>query len=261
MVGFLLTLHAGAIVAFTHFFDWGWLIATLVTWQAFACIGISVCLHREISHRAFESVPALRLFHLVCALIAGQAGPILWATVHRLHHRHADSADDLHSPNDGFWNAHLGWLFQQRRRRGLSGLRQPPRDLASDPVLSLFQRIHFPAQAAIFVALYLWQGWPAVLWLGCVRVVLTLHCAWSINSLGHMLGYRNHATPDQSRNSRVLALITAGEGFHNNHHHSPRSANLAHARGELDLGYLYIRSMAKLGLISEIRPPTVVKAQ
>lgn len=257
MVGFLTALHVGAVVAFARFFDWGWLLVTLAAWQFFALIGISVCLHREISHRAFESRPALRVFHLACALIAGQAGPILWATVHRLHHQHADSANDLHSPLEGFWNAHLGWLFQHRRR-AMSELRQPPGDLVSDPLLGLFQRIHFPVQAAIFMALYLWQGWPAVCWLGCVRIVLTLHSAWSINSIGHMLGYRNHATPDRSRNSQLLALVTAGEGFHNNHHHSPRSANLAHARGELDLGYAYICLMAKLGLIYRVRHKNAV---
>lgn len=256
MLTFLLALHAGAIAAFALFFSWPWLVATLVSWQIFALIGISVCLHREVSHRAFRSTLVLRIFHLVCATIAGQAGPLLWASVHRAHHRHADSEQDLHSPKEGFWLAHLGWLFQQRRRHRHADLLTPAPDLAGDPLLRFFQRVHFPAQIAIFAGLYLWQGWPALCWLGCARVVLTLHSAWSINSLGHMVGYRNHDTPDLSRNCRMLALFTAGEGLHNNHHHTPRSANLAHRAGETDLGYLYIRAMQRLGLVSEISAPS-----
>lgn len=253
IVVFIVAIHAGAVVAPIWYFSWGWLVVTIVAWQVFALIGVSVCLHREIAHRAFASALPLKLFHLTCAVIAGQAGPIAWATVHRTHHKYSDTDWDIHSPQEGFWAAHLGWLFQQQKRRSMTEFQQPPKDLARDRLLRFFQTIHFPAQFLIFGFLYAWGSWPAVCWLGCFRIALTLHSAWSINSFGHLYGYRNYDTPDRSRNSRLLAMLTGGEGFHNNHHQCPGAAKLSHGAGEIDLGFLYIRLMRSLGLISKLQ--------
>ena len=253
LVAFLVAIHAGALVALLWYFSWGWLLVTIAAWQFFGLIGVSVCLHREITHRAFVSVLPLKIFHLTCALIAGQAGPVVWATVHRTHHKYADTERDIHSPRQGFWAAHLGWLFQRQKRQRMTEFQQAPKDLTGDRLLQFFFFIHFPAQFLIFALLYAWGGWPAVCWLGCFRIALTLHSAWSINSLGHLYGYRNYDTPDQSTNSRVLAMFTGGEGFHNNHHQYPGAAKLSHRAGEVDPGFLYIKLMQSLGLISNLQ--------
>ena len=248
IVTFLLALHIAAVAAFLLFFSWTMLITSLLCWQLFAVIGISVCYHRQITHRSFTTPYPVLVFHLMCALIAGQAGPALWANVHRMHHRYSDTDRDVHSPTHGFWRAHTGWLFLQDRRRSLPELRTLPRDLSASLTLLLFDRLYYPGVAAVLALLYLIGGMDWLLWLGAFRMTLTLHSAWIINSAGHTWGYQNYDTADNSRNSKLLALITGGEGLHNNHHRHPSSATMAHQKGEFDPGYLYIRLLQRLGL-------------
>ena len=184
----------------------------MLAWQLFAFIGLSVCLHRQVTHRAFRCTRTLELVHLTFACIAGQAGPITWASLHRAHHKHADTDSDIHSPNAGFWSAHAGWLLRTGERTRRDALKTPPADLCGNAVLLAFERAHFPAQILVFVLLYVAGGWAALCWLGCVRVVLTLHTAWSINSVSHIYGYRNHATPDNS-GPDVNAMTRPGDSI------------------------------------------------
>ena len=173
LFSFLIALHVGAVCAFVLFFHWMWLLWTLLAWQLFAFIGLSVCLHRQVTHRAFRCTRTLELVHLTFACIAGQAGPITWASLHRAHHKHADTDSDIHSPNAGFWSAHAGWLLRTGERTRRDALKTPPADLCGNAVLVAFERAHFPAQILVFVLLYVAGGWAALCWLGCVRVVLT----------------------------------------------------------------------------------------
>ena len=254
IITFLALLHLGAFYAFFFYFDWAYLILTLLAWQIFAFIGISMCYHRELTHRSYEAVLPLRIFHLVCATIAGQAGPILWCQVHRIHHRYSDREGDPHSPVlKNFFFAHLGWIFFQKERRTHPAFQVKYQDLHDDKILRFFQLIHFPAFFIIFIALYSFLGIKGLLWLGCVRVMLTLHSAWMINSLGHTWGYQNYKDKDHSRNSKLVAMLTGGEGLHNNHHHAPHCVNMNHVKGEFDPGLYYIRFMKKLGLVSKVR--------
>lgn len=252
MILFLGGIHLGAVVALIYFFDIYFLFITILLWQFFALIGISVCFHREITHRSFKSVYPIRLFHLTCALIAGQAGPIMWAQVHRIHHKYSDKEGDPHSPINGLWKAHFGWIFEQGKRKSLKDFQVIPKDLAEDRTLKFFQVIHFPFFISLFVLLFILGGWKWMLWFGCVRVALTLNSSWMINSLGHYWGYQNYEGIDLSRNNKLIAFFTGGEGFHNNHHKRPRSSNLAHFKGEFDLGFQYIRLLRKLNLITKL---------
>jgi len=249
---FLGAIHLGALYGVVFHFDLTYLIITVFLWQFFSLIGISVCYHREITHRAFKSKPLLRIFHLTCALIAGQAGPIMWAQVHRIHHRFSDREGDPHSPKDGFLKSHLGWIFNQRERKKLKHFQIIPADLENDKLLQFFQKLHFPFFFGLLITIYFFLGLKGLLWFGCVRITLTLNSAWIINSLGHYWGYQNYTGIDNSRNSKILAFFTGGEGFHNNHHRKPRSCNMGHRPGEFDLGFQYIRLMRKLKLIYDV---------
>jgi len=186
-------------------------------------------------------------------MLAGQAGPILWAHVHRIHHKYSDKDNDPHSPKNGLIRAHFGWIFEQNQRSKNSDFKVVPKDLADDKILCFFQRLHFPALIIVFFLLYYFGGIEWFLWLGCFRVTLTLHSAWVINSLGHFWGYQNYETKDHSKNNKIIALLTAGEGFHNNHHFMPNSINMGHKKGEIDIAYYYILLLKKLGWISNTR--------
>ena len=243
-------LHAGAIAAVVWFFSVRWLAAAFVTGQFFGIVGISACYHRQLAHRAFESRKPLLFFHLLCGALAGQGGPIAWVRVHRAHHAHPDNELDPHSPRNGFWHAHLGWLLEGRRRQSIPEMTRQPADLLDNRVIASFERLTFPLLAATFLLLYAAGGWAALCWLGCFRIVLTLHTSWAINSVGHRFGYRSFETADDSRNNLFLSLQTGGEGYHNNHHHSPASARIGRRWFELDPGWLYVAAMARLGLLT-----------
>lgn len=243
---YLLLLHAGAVSAL-FYFDLKYFLVSLLLWQLFGSIGIVVGYHRQLAHRTFESSPWILFWHLLCGALAGQAGPISWARVHRAHHRFADTENDPHSPTKGFWYGHFGWLLR------LSSPKFNMADLESNPLIVFFEKAFFPLLILQLFLFWVIAGVPGLLWLGFFRIVLTLHSAWAINSLGHLFGYRNFETPDNSRNSFWLALFTAGEGYHNNHHQFPASAKTAHFSGEVDFAWGYIVVLEKLGLVKSIK--------
>ncbi len=250
---FLSFLHVGSILAFTHYFSWEMFFISLVLWQVLSTIGISVCYHRQICHRAFKTGRVVKFFHLFCAFLSAQAGPIVWSHVHRIHHKYSDKDKDPHSPVDGFLSGHLGWIFNQQKRANTKEFQSIPKDLLNDPDIVFFQKMHYPGLILLFILLYRIGGAEYLLWFGCFRITITLHSAWCINSLGHLFGYRNFETRDNSRNSKLLSLFTGGEGFHNNHHHCPSRAKMSVKSDEFDLGYLYIKLLSTLKLARDIR--------
>lgn len=249
LVLFLGLIHIGSIIAFTHYFQWNYFFLSIILWQFLGTIGISVCYHRGITHRSYKSNNVIKIFHLCVALLAGQAGPITWATVHRIHHKYSDTEKDIHSPIAGFWQAHLGWIFQREKRKTMPEFKNPDKDLASDPTLRIFEKAFYPGLLLSLFLLYYLGGLAVFLWFGCFRLCLTLHSSWAVNSFGHILGYRNFETKDNSKNSKLLALISGGEGFHNNHHKRPNSPKMSYHPGEFDLGYLYLKVLHYLKLV------------
>lgn len=248
----LLLLHGGALWALLRF-DWRYLLASLILWQITAPLGISICYHRYYNHRSFEMRRPLKWVLLLLGCLCGQLGPMRWVRVHRVHHRNAETDLDPHSPRNGFWHAHFGWLLELHRRARIPELHSWPADLLKDGDCVFFERAYPFIQAASFLAFYAIGGWDAVLWLGFFRICLTLHSIWSINSLGHSFGYRNFASGDDSTNLKGWALLTAGEALHNNHHAHPRSARFSAKPGERDMCWLIIRGFAALGLAWNIR--------
>jgi stearoyl-CoA desaturase (delta-9 desaturase) len=215
---------------------------------------VTIGYHRYFSHRSFQTSRPFAFFLAFMAELSAQKGVLWWASHHRHHHRASDQEDDVHSPTrQGFWWSHMGWI--------LSGKYDPTRwDLVRD--FSRFPEIrfldeHWLLPPLLGVAVFWWLGgWPAVLW-GCViSTVLLFHGTFTINSLGHVFGRRRYLTNDTSRNNWALALITCGEGWHNNHHHHQNTANQGWFWWEIDLSYYLLRLFAALGLIWKVRTPS-----
>jgi stearoyl-CoA desaturase (delta-9 desaturase) len=211
--------------------------------------------HRYFAHRAFKTS---RTFQFVLALLgtaAFQRGPLWWVSTHRHHHRHSDTLLDPHSPvQKGFLWSHLGWLTS----RGL-GETDPRmvRDLIKFPELRWLDRYHWVAPLCTFGAAYAVAG-PSGLVVGGIWATLALwHGIFAINSLAHVFGSRRFATPDQSRNNWWLAILTLGEGWHNNHHHDMRSARQGFYWWEIDLSYYALELLELLGVVWELRAPRV----
>jgi cyclopropane-fatty-acyl-phospholipid synthase len=233
------------------YFSWDALAVTLVLWWLTACLGISLGYHRLLSHASFKTSRALKYTFTVLGMLANQGPPIVWVGTHRLHHRHPDEPGDPHTPLHSFWWAQYFWVFWFPHDKA----RDAARDLARDPGLVFLDRCYFLPQLLLIGALYLFGGLPWVLWGFFVRMGLMLIFTNLVNSAAHRWGYRNFETCDRSRNSWWVALLTYGEGWHNNHHAMPRSARHGLRWWEIDLTYLTIQALAAVGLARDVRLP------
>ncbi len=233
-------------------FAWRW-VALAAGLYAVRMFAITAGYHRYFSHRAYRTSRAFQLALAVLGTTAVQKGPLWWAAHHRDHHRWSDRPEDVHSPlQRGFWWSHLGWILSERHdRTKLEGVR----DLARFPELVWLDRFHLVPPVALAAGLFLAGGVPALLWGFFVSTVALWHGTFVINSLAHVLGRRRYPTGDGSRNSLVLALLTFGEGWHNNHHFFPGSANQGFRWWEIDVSYYALRALAAAGIVRDLRRP------
>ena len=184
---------------------------------------------------------------------AAQRGPLWWCAHHRHHHKHSDDRDDKHSPyNRGFWHSHIIWFLEADN---FKTEKMYIKDLLKYPELVFINRFDFLVPIAYGTLLYLFGGWQMLIWGYFVSTVLVYHVTFSINSLSHLLGKRRFNTKDQSRNNWWLALLTMGEGWHNNHHYWPSSARQGFKIYEIDLSYYLLKLLEKCGLIWDLRSP------
>jgi stearoyl-CoA desaturase (Delta-9 desaturase) len=220
--------------------------------------GITAGYHRYFAHRSFRTGRAFQLVLAVLGTSAAQKGPLWWAAHHRDHHRWSDGPDDIHSPLErGFWWSHVGWILCTRHDETKL---DRVKDLARFPELRWLDRNHLAPPVALAVLLFLAGGWPALLWGFFVSTVALWHGTFVINSLAHVIGRQRYATGDGSRNSLALALVTFGEGWHNNHHFYAASARQGFFWWEIDVSYYLLRGLAALRVVSELRvPPPQVK--
>lgn len=244
-----LVLHAGALAA-PFYFTWD---ALFVAVGLAALTGLSVTLgfHRYLTHASFQTYPWVRFLLAFLGGLAGEGSALVWVATHRKHHAHSDQPGDPHSPRDGKLWAHILWMLPKYDDPGLC--RQYAPDLLKEPGMRFLDRTFLLWHVLLAVGLYAVGGLPWLLWGTFLRTVFVLHTTWCVNSITHVFGYRNYRTNDDSTNCWWVALLTFGEGWHNNHHHLPWTANHGHRRWEIDPTYWVIRAMAAVGLAWNVK--------
>tara|TARA_B100001093_G_C26817575_1_gene1010444 strand:- start:998 stop:1906 length:909 start_codon:yes stop_codon:yes gene_type:complete len=259
----LVFMHLACIGIFFTGFSWVAVVALLITYfvRVFA---LTAGFHRYFSHRSFKTS---RFFQFIMAWVgtsAAQMGPMWWAAHHRHHHQHSDTEEDVHSPiaKDIFW-AHVGWVLC----RTYGGTKtERVQDLYKFPELRFIDRLHALPAISLGLALYYigqqlnfyypglgTSGWQLVMWGFFLSTALVYHVTFCVNSVTHIIGNKRFKNSDESRNNFWIALLTFGEGWHNNHHRYPLSARQGMYWWEFDLSYLLLRGLEKLGLVWDLK--------
>ncbi len=250
---FIVAIHIGALFGFSTFHWQAFGVAALLWWIT-GSLGIGLGFHRQLTHQGFESRVWLRRLLALCGTLAVQGGPIAWVSGHRMHHAHSDREKDPHDSTRGFWWAHVGWLFYRDPKNGeFESYSRYARDLVADPFMLFLDRWFVALQVALGILLLVLGGWSFVVWGICVRLVFGWHSTWLVNSAAHMSGYQTYESRDNSRNCWWVALLSFGEGWHNNHHTFPRNARHGLKWWELDINYLTLRLFQALGLVWKLR--------
>lgn len=265
-------LHAACLLAFYTGAS-GFAVGFAIAFFAIRMFAITGFYHRYFSHKTFRTSRGWQFVFALLGASAAQRGPLWWAAHHRRHHQHSDSEDDLHSPhNGGFWWSHVGWFtcnaaFHTDERR--------VKDWIRFPELTLINRFDTLVPAACAVLIYFlgealahWapglqtNGLQLLVWGFFISTVVLFHATVSINSLSHVWGSRRFDTRDDSRNNLWLALITFGEGWHNNHHRWPQSARQGFRWYEIDLTYYGLWLLAKARIINDLKPiPETIRGE
>jgi len=256
----LIFFHVGAVAAL-FMFNWrAFLVAAFLYWLAIG-VGISLGYHRLHTHRSYKVPLFLEYFFALCGSLTLQGGPISWVATHRIHHQKSDQPGDPHSPRDGGWWAHVGWiLFGEAVHNNTRAMSKYAPDLARRRFYRWLNNYHWVPMVILGLILLAAGGLPMMLWGICLRVVVGLHTTWLVNSATHMWGTRRFATRDDSRNSWWVALLTFGEGWHNNHHAHPTSARHGLAWYEFDPSWIEIKVLELLGIARSVRVARVDSA-
>jgi fatty-acid desaturase len=263
--GFMVFFHVGAIASL-FFFSWTNLVILVLLHYLAVNMGIGVAYHRLLTHRGYWTPKWLEYVMTTCATLALEGGPIFWVATHRLHHQHSDRAGDPHSPREGTWWAHVGWILTGNTLHSETTLlsKYAP-DLMRDRFHLWISRYHWIPLTTLGIGLLLVGAWIGgwrmgvgmILWGALLRTTLGLHATWLVNSATHMFGKRRFETKDDSRNSWWVAILTGGEGWHNNHHAHPVSARHGLAWYEFDINYYTIWLFSKIGLVKRVQVATL----
>lgn len=213
---------------------------------------ITAGFHRYFAHRAYKTGRVMQFILAFCASSSCQKGVLWWAAHHRNHHKYSDTEHDVHSPKKGLWWSHVGWILCRKyQRTEWSQIK----DFSKYPELVWLNAYHLLPGTLLGIACY-WFGGAGALFGGFfLSTMLLYHGTFAINSLTHLWGRRRYVTPDTSRNSFILALITLGEGWHNNHHYYQSTANQGFFWWEIDVSYYVLRIFSALGLVWDLRTP------
>jgi fatty-acid desaturase len=269
--------HLVALLALLPwFFSFTGVTLAVVGVYVFGGLGINLCYHRLLTHRGLVCPKWLEYSFAVLAICGMQDTPARWVAVHRRHHEHADRREDPHSPLVNFFWGHVGWMLVENRDLLRLGIYDRyAKDILRDPFYRRLERsLLYPAIVVGSWAVFFLAGFVAARLLGdtagvaarfgasllvwgvFVRAVAVWHITWLVNSAAHLWGYRNYETGEDSRNNWVVAILTSGEGWHNNHHADPRSARHGHRKWELDLIFGFIRVLEKIGLATDVVRPS-----
>lgn len=259
-VGFFGTIHALAMLA-PWCFSWSALGVMIFLHWLFGSIGICLGYHRLLSHRSFQVPKWLEYVLTTIGALAMQGGPTFWVSGHRQHHAYAeDENKDPYSSKRGFWWSHMLWILYPRSEFfDAEVYRRYAPDLARDPYYRWLDRYFLTLQIPVGILLYVLGGWSFVIYGVFLRAVLLWHSTWLINSATHLRGYRSFPSDDNSRNLWWAALLTYGEGWHNNHHAHPNVAPAGRHWWEVDMTWWAIQVLQTLGLAKKVvLPPTKV---
>ncbi len=260
VTGWLAAMHVLAVFAFFNF-TWAGLTTFLVLHFVTACLGVTLGYHRLLTHGSFKVPRVLEFFFSICGIISGEGSPAFWVATHRKHHALSDQEGDPHSPLDGFWWSHFIWLQPQKSNAEVTRMleRWAP-DMWKDPMHRFLHNAYPIILIAFGAGLYALGeyviggvGLSVFLWGFCLRQVAVYHGTWFVNSATHVWGYRNYQTRDQSRNNWWVALLSYGEGWHNNHHAYQRLARHGHKAWEVDITYAVIWTLKTLGLAKDVK--------
>ena len=249
----MLAFHIGAIAAL-FMFSWRAALTGFALYWVAVGFGISMGYHRLHTHRSYKVPRYLEYFFAVCGTLALEGGPIFWVATHRIHHQNSDHHGDPHTPRDGGWWSHMGWLlFGDSKHSNTRLMAKYAPDLAKDPFYVWLNNYHWVPLLVVSGLLYAFGGLPMLLWGTFFRVAFGLHATWLVNSATHMWGTRRFATRDDSRNNWWVALLTFGEGWHNNHHAHPTSARHGLAWYEFDASWLTLKALQFFGIAKSLR--------
>ena len=248
-------MHAACLLA-PATFSWSAFACFCVMYFLTGCIGITFSFHRQLSHKSFVTPKWLEYAAAYCGVLAVQGDPIEWVSSHRHHHAQCDTPADPHTPYEGFWWSHMGWLLDNQATLERVADRNNAQDMAGQPFyrfIAATYPLHVVASAAALFAL---GGLPWLVWGFCVRTVWVYHITWLVNSAAHCWGSQPFATGDLSRNNGVVAALAFGEGWHNNHHAFEFSARHGLEWWQFDTTWLVIRTLQSLGLATKVKLPT-----
>jgi stearoyl-CoA desaturase (delta-9 desaturase) len=269
----LVLVHLFACLAFVPwFFSWTGAVLCLLGLYFFGTLGINLCLHRMLTHQSFRVPKWLEYTLATIANCCLEDSPARWVAIHRLHHQHSDEQADPHSPLVNLFWGHMGWIVVRSTQHDITyHYERYCRDILRDPYYFWCERkLHwlwiYVAHAILFYFVGLGIGWAAtgsiwggvqfgaslLVWGVFLRTVLVWHITWSVNSFGHVFGYQNYPTGDSSRNNVLFALISNGDGWHNNHHAHPRCAAHGHKWWEFDVTWITVRILQRLGLATNV---------
>jgi stearoyl-CoA desaturase (delta-9 desaturase) len=223
-------------------------LALLLSMYILTALGITIGFHRMLTHRGFRPHPVVKFILLVLGSMTLEGPALEWAATHVKHHAQSDREGDPHSPVEGFFHAHVGWLLKDR----MADPNVYCKNLVKDPMVALVSQTFFLWVALSLLIPFALGGWTGLLWGGLVRIFLTHHVTWSVNSVCHTFGKRDFETPDQSRNEWIVGLLALGEGWHNNHHAFPRSAFHGLRWWQFDLSGYIIRALERMGLVHDV---------
>jgi len=259
IVIFLAIVHAGAIFAVWRV-TWGAVAVCLLLHAVCGGLGICIGYHRLLTHRSFKCPRAVEYTLAFLGSLSLEADPTAWVAHHRQHHQYPDRPGDPHSAREGFWWSHMLWIAWAPTKDALDKLeRRYTPDLYRVPFYRFLSHIWVWPSFALGGLLYLLGGWPFVIWGVCVRLVFCYHCTWLVNSASHRFGYRTFPLDDLSTNCWWVALLSYGEGWHNNHHAFPTSARHGLRFWEFDPAYGFIRLLQATGLAWDVKTPPLSK--
>ena len=248
----LIAIHGGAVAAlFLGFRTIDIVLTVALYWiRMFVITG---GYHRYFSHRSYKTSRAFQFMLALIGTTCTQKGPLWWAATHRKHHRESDTVNDVHSPvQRGFWYSHIGWILSNEHEAYDPA---DVKDLYKYPELRWLNRFHVVPVIAFIALTVVFGGWRGIAWWYCMSTMFLMHCTFTINSLSHVWGKRRFNTSDDSRNNWMLAIITMGEGWHNNHHRHMQSANQGFYWWQIDGSYYVLKALSWLGIVWDLKKP------